>query len=591
MSVEYDLVTTKLKSNNFTKNKFYIGSWCLDYEMFKEVPKHLIMQYHWDNKQKLINDYKYLNQLHEKLINQISIKLENELGLKHKNIFWKIYLGPWLKYYIQTIFDRWETVSIFLKKYGQNFKTVKFNYQEDDFVFFTLEEFIYNLYTDQYNHIIFNKIIRYKLNNNTENFYNNDFILKPVTKNEKNNLIKDSILKIYNKAFSPILKKQKIFIFQTYLSKFEEVVLNLKLKQVPNIFFPKLKVKKKNFIKYDKNLRKKIFDFNLQEKSFENFLLSNLYFFLPTQFLENFKNIKKLSDNLPFPKEPKIIFTSHGLSNYTLSKFYIADKVNSGSKLIHGQHGGVYGIDFFTSHEEYERNISNLYLTWGWKEDSKTIPVGILKPIEKISRFKKNISLKENNLLYVLRSRSRYSVNLLHSDIRSSQMLKYYDENIKLISSLRKEIRNSLLLRLHSKKFGWDEDKRFLEKINDIKIDDGYEKIFKLINNSKLVLFTYNATGYLETLASNVPTILYFNSKDNPIRANSEPYFEQLKKVNIFFDDIFEATKHINSIWSNIDNWWNDKRTQEARINFCENYAKINNDKINLIKKIITEQV
>ena len=79
------------------------------------------------------------------------------------------------------------------------------------------------------------------------------------------------------------------------------------------------------------------------------------------------------------------------MSNYTLSKFYIADKVNSGSKLIHGQHGGVYGIDFFTSHEEYERNISNLYLTWGWKEDSKTIPVGILKPIEKISRFKKKI--------------------------------------------------------------------------------------------------------------------------------------------------------------------------------------------------------
>ena len=104
-------------------------------------------------------------------------------------------------------------------------------------LFFTLEEFIYNLYTDQYNHIIFNKIIRYKLNNKTENFYNNDFILKPVTKNEKNNLIKNSILKIYNKAFSPILKKQKIFIFQTYLSKFEEVVLNLKLKQVPNIFF------------------------------------------------------------------------------------------------------------------------------------------------------------------------------------------------------------------------------------------------------------------------------------------------------------------------------------------------------------------
>ena len=590
MSVEYDLITTNLKSKKKNNNKFFIGSWCLDYEKSKKVPEHLVMGYHWDNKQKLINDYKYLNQLHKKLINQISFKLEKELNLNYKSIFWKIYLGPWLKYYIQTTFDRWETVNSFFKKYGQNFKTVKFKYNEKDFVFFTLDEFIYNLCTDNYNHIIFNKIISYKLNNKKENFYEDDLRLKPAVKSEKNNIIKNSILELYIKLFSPILKKQKIFIFQTYLSKFEEVVLNLKLKQVPNIFFSKLKVKKKNFIKYDKNLRKKIFDFNLQEKSFENFLLSNLYFFLPTQFLENFKNIKKLSDNLPFPKEPKIIFTSHGLSNYTLSKFYIADKVNSGSKLIHGQHGGVYGIDYFTSHEEYERDISNLYLTWGWKEDNKTIPVGILKPIEKISRIKKNINLQKNNLLYVLRSRSRYSVNLLHSDIRSSQILKYYDENIELISNLRKEIRNSLLLRLHSRKYGWDEDKRFLEKNNDIKIDNGYEKIFKLINNSKLVLFTYNATGYLETLASNVPTIVYFNSKDNLIRANSEPFFEQLKKVNIFFDDIFKASNHINKVWGNIDLWWNDLNTQKARINFCNNYAKINNSKISFIKKIITKE-
>ena len=82
--------------------------------MFKEVPKHLIMQYHLDNKQKLINDYKYLNQLHEKLINQISIKLENELGLKHKNILENLFRSM-VKILYSNNFDRWETVSIFLK--------------------------------------------------------------------------------------------------------------------------------------------------------------------------------------------------------------------------------------------------------------------------------------------------------------------------------------------------------------------------------------------------------------------------------------------------------------------------------------------
>ena len=71
------------------------------------------------------------------------------------------------------------------------------------------------------------------------------------------------------------------------------------------------------------------------------------------------------------------------MSNYTLSKFYIADKVNSEVSLYMDSMGEFMVSIFFTSHEEYERNISNLYLTWGWKEDSKTIPVGILKPIEK----------------------------------------------------------------------------------------------------------------------------------------------------------------------------------------------------------------
>ena len=123
---------------------------------------------------------------------------------------------------------------------------------EDDFCFY-IEEFIYNLYTDQYNHIIFNKIIRYKLNNKTK-LYNNDFILKYVTKNEKNNLIKNSILKIYNKAFH-LFEKTRNFIFKL-ISQFE-VVLNLKLKQVPTIF-PKLKVKKKISLKMIK-FKEKIF--------------------------------------------------------------------------------------------------------------------------------------------------------------------------------------------------------------------------------------------------------------------------------------------------------------------------------------------
>ena len=587
MSFYYNLVTTNLYSKNNKKN-FFLGSWCLNYETEKKTDPKKILEYHWDNKKKLIKDYEYLNRLHKKLLNNIFIKLNYHLKTKYKDIFWKIYLGPWLMYYIQILYDRWETINNFVNKYGNNFVTAKFNYNENDFVNLTLKEFIYSSYSDEYNHIIFNKIILYILED--ENiFYEHKLKIKPKKPKNISNSFKFILNNFLLKTISPITTKQNILIFDTYMSKLDELNLNLKLKQLPNLFLPEIKLFTKKINNYDKDTRKKIFNFKFEKKNFENFLLENLFFFLPTQFFENFFLIKKQCKKFYFPKKPKIIFTSHGLSNYTLSTFYVAEKVNGGSKLIHGQHGGVYGSDLFTSHEEHERSISDIYLTWGWKEDDKTRPLGILKPIKKIKRDIIYDNSKNSNLLYVLRSRSRYSVNLLHSDIRSSQMISYYDDNIKLISILDKKIKKNLILRLHSRKYGWHEKQRFMSKLNEINIDEGYQNIFDLINKSKLAVFTYNATGYLETLAANVPTIIYFNLKQNPVRPNSMIFFEKLKNAKIFFDDISSASTHINKIWKNINNWWTDELTQKAREQFCQNFAKHNDDNIIAIKKIIDE--
>ena len=79
--------------------------------------------------------------------------------------------------------------------------------------------------------------------------------------------------------------------------------MNLKFKQLPTIFPPKLNLLASNMNNYDKSLRTKIFNFKLDKKNFENFLLENLYFFLPTQFLENFNLIKKQSEKVYFPKK------------------------------------------------------------------------------------------------------------------------------------------------------------------------------------------------------------------------------------------------------------------------------------------------
>ena len=142
------------------------------------------MEYHWDDKSKLIKDYDYLKRVHQKLINTIYIRLNDHLKLNYKEIFWKIYLGPWLSYYIQTLYDRWETINNFINKYGNNFVTAKFNYDENDFINHTLNEFMYNLYSDEYNHIIFNKIILYILEDE-KIFYDYNLKIKPKKQSKK----------------------------------------------------------------------------------------------------------------------------------------------------------------------------------------------------------------------------------------------------------------------------------------------------------------------------------------------------------------------------------------------------------------------
>ena len=87
-------------------------------------------------------------------------------------------------------------------------------------------------------------------------------------------------------------------------------------------------------------------------------------------YLENYKNLNNQVLNLPFPKNPKIIVSSHIL-NHSQTSLYTAKCLEAGSKLFYGQHGGVYGQYEFTWREDHETIISDKYLTWGWYSQKK----------------------------------------------------------------------------------------------------------------------------------------------------------------------------------------------------------------------------
>ena len=74
------------------------------------------MIYHWSNKNKLENDNKYLTDLYERYLIYLSSIL-NKFHNKNKDTqYWRIIIGPWLRFFIDIVFDRYETLKLNNKK-------------------------------------------------------------------------------------------------------------------------------------------------------------------------------------------------------------------------------------------------------------------------------------------------------------------------------------------------------------------------------------------------------------------------------------------------------------------------------------------
>ena len=160
--------------------------------------------------------------------------------------------------------------------------------------------------------------------------------------------------------------------------------------------------------------------------------------------------------------------------------------------MIHGQHGGVYGQCKFHWYEDFEKKISDKFVTWGWSNDKKTIPIGILKP-------RKNYKEVERKIMFNYASKGKIFSTILDSRFKGPQMLEYHQECMKMVGLLNNNIKNNnIYLRLHPRTYGWYEQKMWEDKFSNIEIDSGFSSINKTVNASRLAIYTYNSTGYLE---------------------------------------------------------------------------------------------
>ena len=549
-----------------SKSMLLLGEWCNLYKDF-EQNKDLNIKthpHHWVDKKKQEIDYKFLEDIYEQKLFNLSHSLSEIHNLKFDIRYWRIIIGPWLRFFIDAVYDRYESIRTAIDN-NKIDSTFIFDYSIDDYVPNDFIEFYDYLRFDDWNQIIFFEIIKE---------FNIPYKIKKIKKsinqksNNKKQLLKDKfkdLLYSVNNMFSKYFND--IVLFELYVPNLKLFRLQFKLGQLPYINNKKISSSNR---KTDINKRKKL-NFSRTNEKFSEFLNNQIINFIPRIYLENFEEIK---NNIikKFPSNPKLIVTSNAYQANDCFKIWAAHYTQKNIPLIIHQHGGTFGTSKYNQTETHQLKISDKFISWGWNNQkfNNIINLSALK----INSGKINYNKKNGDVLLTLGSTPRYFYNFF-GIANGPEFLDYIKDQKEFILNLNSKVISDLKIRPDSNEFGWDITARISEVIDFAKFELNKIDFIKRLKNTKICICTYNATMFLETLAYNIPTIVFFNLEQCNIRPEAIYYFEKLKSVGIFHDSPEAAAKFLNKMEPNIEEWWKEPKLQLIRREFCDEYVKI----------------
>jgi putative transferase (TIGR04331 family) len=565
------------------KPVLFLGNWSTLYsrEDYWKKLDYTIAGWHWDDQGKYLADYQYLNQLFETLLAKLADKLNQIHGLNENIKYWRIMVGPWLGYFLHIIFDRWEAI----KNADANYTicgTCILDLDEGAVVANDMKEFVKLSETDFWNHYIYAQIIK----NYTEIKYEIVAAEEVVSRDYQADSIsnsgsfKSTVRGVLGRLSSFFVRPDDAFIFNTTLPIKKEIELHLKFKQFPQIWnsvpVPQVPMNDKS--------RGPLLDIK-NDNAFERFASELIFTQMPVIYLEGFSELKKLLTVLPWPRLPKFIFSSCILHD-TVALAYVAETTRKNTHLIYGQHGGVYGMAKFSWAEDYEKSIADLYLTWGWedKANQHVRPAGIFRTPEKLK-----YNARKKNILFVTLNSPRYNYRISSESL--ALFNNYFRNSFAFVKSLSDELQNKLLIRLTPTEYGWFQSKRWKDRYPTLRQDAGNSRMTDLMKESKLIVYTYNSTGYLESLAAGIPTIIFWDETSSSVREDAKPYLEVLRNAGIFHGSPESAARFIMENWENIDKWWDSEKVVHALDEFNMHYCRQPENLLNTITKEIKQLV
>ena len=580
-SIQNLIISPRVPKRFWGRKSVFLGSWCFDCSLEYVYPAKKVVPYHWDDRQKLYDDYIYLKRVNSNLIDVLTPVLNKYHNVHEPRAYWELLIGYWINICTAVLFDRWSMLKSAEKL--RLFDTVvlcptKIN----DLVTNSVEEFVDQAVDDNWNFKLYSSLFA------DFSFLNKNYSTEVATEKPSFDLkrplldrVFDLVKRCLNSASSLLGKNDEIFCINTYLPRKQNLKLALLLFNSPRFWWSPLVDSG-----YTSQIRSTdLLAFSLDTSDeFSIVLEKYIPYLIPKVFIEDYPRLRYRSENLGWPDNPKVIFTSASLFFNSIFNHWAAKKCQQGALFITGEHGG-FGPGKFNASVDYQLSCSDVFLSAGWHARGvNTVPMFNFRTSGRRSTIK-----SKGGLLLVQVAMPRYAFDLRSMPI-SGQMLDYFEDQFEFVEALSKKIQARLQVRLYQTDYGWKQKERWLKRFPEIKFDKLERSFFSAIKQHRLVVVTYCATTWLDLLNLDVPVVVFWNKEHWEVDSSAIPLLEELASVGIFHFTPVSAARHLELVWEDVMGWWRSAALQVVRMKFCCKFSQTSGNDMKALAAVLEKK-
>ena len=560
------------------KNTYYLSNSSYNYKKNPLTENKILFRdiFHEKN---FMKKHSYLKSINEKVLIFLTQHLNKKFSLKNDIEYWRIILYYWISGYTAQHYSAWELVKKLKTKSKFYVETLS-----DDPIILINKDYVdwsHKINCHFYNFHITKRIIQYC---NLKNiiFIKSKNIIKDIKTQGINNLRQKNILsqsslkylflRYFDLIISKITFKFNSIYFDNFYYPFRSFInLCFKLKVTPTknkYFFMNKKPLNKDLYNLEQR-NKNLFKNNKKKRDdFYNYLITNILADLPMSYYEHYKNLK--DQIIKRSKYKKTIVSMHAILINDLFKIYTAETKKNGSRLICVDHGGQ--IHKFRAMFDYLNIICDAQVHWNIRDKNYKFSTR-LSPTKFISDFKQQNT--NDNFCTIITSENTVFGARCHSLPGLDDYVREFEDVLVFGKSLKPVIQKKLKLR--SKDYNNIDVNSHFRKIFGKKSTDQYgsSTFERTMLRSKLIIFTYAQTAFMESMYYNKPSILLIWKNDWIFQDVFYKHIKQFQKQQMAFENMKSAGKFINKRWDRIDDWWKSRDVQLARKSFLKDFFNV----------------